>query len=158
MRFSSNSSLIAFAHGRASSYVASDIAIPPGRWQPRQLRCRTLMTSLLNLTLVVMGSCALEDNEEARTKRHTKRRVRNTRRRGDAASELALAASPYGSAISLIRLVIREAHPADHHLFKGLIAPSHFLLRIGVVLVLVRVVEVSEAIDPRALRRGKRFL
>ena len=44
--------LIARAHGRASSYVDSDIgATPSARWQFSQLRCRIGATSLVKVTL-----------------------------------------------------------------------------------------------------------
>src|SRR5438067_6062581 len=52
---------IAFAHGRASSYVRSDIgATDPGRWQPWQLRCRIGATSFVKVTSRVpfTGACA----------------------------------------------------------------------------------------------------
>src|SRR5579871_6553039 len=50
---------------------------------------------------------------------------------------------------SLHRLIEIEIHPADHHLFPGLIAPHDFLRRVGVVKVLGRVVEVRDAVDDR---------
>src|SRR5262249_27946056 len=61
IRFSKTSSLIAFAQGLASSYVVSEMSdlILPGAWQARQLCSRMRMTSLLNITFVVMGSCVL---------------------------------------------------------------------------------------------------
>src|SRR5262245_1269619 len=43
---------IVFAHGRASSYVMSDIgAISPGRWQVTHERCRIGATSFVNVTV-----------------------------------------------------------------------------------------------------------
>jgi hypothetical protein len=49
--------LIAFAQGRASLYVRSDIgATSPGRWQPWQFFCKMGSTSRLNVT----GAGALE--------------------------------------------------------------------------------------------------
>src|SRR5262249_5451476 len=53
--------------------------------------------------------------------------------------------------------VERVAHPADHHLFPRLIAPTHFLLRIGIELVLLGVVEVRDAVYARSLWHGERL-
>src|SRR5260370_26875126 len=43
----------------------------------------------------------------------------------------------------------RNVEPPDHHLFPGLIAPADFLLRVGIVAVVGRVVEVRRALDLR---------
>src|SRR5262245_5542032 len=43
--------------------------------------------------------------------------------------------------------------PADHHLFPGLITPAHFFGWIGIVLVLCRIVEVRNTINPGPLRQ-----
>src|SRR5436853_448493 len=54
--------------------------------------------------------------------------------------------------------VKRVLHPTDHHLFIGRIAPSNRLLRIGVVLVLIGVVEMGGYDHLRSLRQEHRFL
>src|SRR5262245_11031675 len=54
--------------------------------------------------------------------------------------------------------VHRVVDPAYHHVVVGRLAESNRLLRIGVVLVLVRVVEVAGDHDPRSLRKRDRLL
>src|SRR5262245_38300151 len=61
--------LIDLAHGRASSYVKSDMgATEPGRWQFWQERCRMGATSLANVTCpgLAAGCCAPSDALAAR--------------------------------------------------------------------------------------------
>src|SRR5262245_26386293 len=50
------------------------------------------------------------------------------------------------------RTIVNEARPTNHHLFPRLVAPPHGFGRIGVVLVVCRIVEVGNALDPGALR------
>jgi hypothetical protein len=55
----STRSLIARAHGRACSYVSSDIgAIWPGRWHAWQFFWRIGRTSLVNVAGAAAASCA----------------------------------------------------------------------------------------------------
>src|SRR5678816_4928221 len=51
----------------------------------------------------------------------------------------------------------RNVEPPDHHLFPRLIAPADFLLRIGIVAVVGRVVEVRRALDLRPLGQHNRI-
>ena len=53
----------------------------------------------------------------------------------------------------------RDVHVevADHHLLERLFAPAHQLVRVGVVRVALRVVEMGQAIDAGALGQVHRF-
>src|SRR5262249_25407026 len=48
-----------------------------------------------------------------------------------------------------------KIHPADHHLFPGLVSPGNRLGWIGIVGVVLRIVEVRQAMDLRSLGHEK---
>src|SRR5262249_49905666 len=62
------------------------------------------------------------------------------------------------SRLSQILFVERVIEVPDHHLFPGLRPPAHFLRRVGVELIIERIVVMRDAHQLAALRRGDLFL
>src|SRR5215510_16358983 len=55
------------------------------------------------------------------------------------------------------RTIVNEAGPTNHHLFPRLVPPPHGFGRIGVVLVVRRIVEMGDTLDAGALRDRNRI-